>query len=46
MQRYVVAAQTGFQKEVGTMNYIPQTLFKNDKFIGSAGRINNTLVIN
>nr|UEX92730.1 hypothetical protein [Ophiocordyceps lanpingensis] len=46
MQRYVVSGQAEFQLEVGTLNYKPQTLFKNDKFIGSVGKINNTLVIN
>ncbi|YP_009252425.1 hypothetical protein A8G56_gp15 (mitochondrion) [Hirsutella rhossiliensis] len=46
MQRYIVSTQAEFKQEVGTLNYIPQTLFKNDKFIGSVGRINGTLVIN
>ena len=46
MQRYVVSHQEEFKREVGTLFYEPQTLFKNDKFIGSVGRINKTLVVN
>nr|YP_009449460.1 hypothetical protein [Hirsutella vermicola]AQT19610.1 hypothetical protein [Hirsutella vermicola] len=45
-QRHLVLNQPEFEEEVGTMSYTPQTLFKNDKFIGSVGRLNNTLVIN
>lgn len=46
MQRYVAKHVEEFKKEVGTLNYIPQTLFKNDIYIGSVGRMDKTLVIN
>lgn len=46
IQRCIVELEDNFRRELGIFKYQPQTIFKNEKYTGSVGRINNTLVVN
>jgi predicted Zn-dependent protease with MMP-like domain len=45
-QQEVVKRHTLFKRDVGDLSYKQLVTFKNDRFIGSVARVQNTLVIN